>query len=71
MGLGAGLVFSPCTTAVGIHFRRRRSLAVGISLTGSSVGAVAFPIGKRPFFFFACMHANVSAYLYHITMPPI
>ena len=64
MGLGAGLVFSPCTTAVGIHFRRRRSLAVGISLTGSSVGAVAFPIGKRPFFFLhACMQMFLLIYI--------
>ena len=46
MGLGAGLVFAPCTTAVGVHFRRRRSLAIGLSLTGASVGAVAFPISK-------------------------
>ena len=50
MGLGAGLVFAPCTAAVGIHFRRRRSLAVGMSLTGGSVGAIVFPIGRRIFF---------------------
>ena len=47
MGLGSGLVFTPCTTAVGLHFRHRRSLALGLSLTGSSVGAVAFPISER------------------------
>jgi MFS family permease len=55
MGLGAGLVFAPCTTAVGIHFRRRRSLAVGMALTGGSVGAIVFPIGRRILF----LNANV------------
>lgn len=47
MGIGAGLVFPPCTTAIGVHFRRRRVLAVGVALTGVSVGAVAFPISER------------------------
>lgn len=64
MGLGAGLVFAPCTTAVGIHFRRRRSLAIGLSLTGASVGAVAFPISKRALL----LHASVLL-IYIITTP--
>lgn len=64
MGLGAGLVFAPCTTAVGIHFRRRRSLAFGLSLTGASVGAVAFPISKRALL----LHPN--ALLIYITTTP-
>ncbi|KAF8800125.1 MFS general substrate transporter, partial [Phlegmacium glaucopus] len=44
MGTGAALVFTPCTAVIGVHFQRRRILAIGIAMTGSSVGAVAFPI---------------------------
>ncbi|KAF8800124.1 MFS general substrate transporter [Phlegmacium glaucopus] len=44
MGIGAGLVLTPCTAVIGVHFQRRRILAFGIAMTGTSVGAVAFPI---------------------------
>ncbi|EKM79706.1 hypothetical protein AGABI1DRAFT_121012 [Agaricus bisporus var. burnettii JB137-S8] len=44
MGLGTGLLFTPSTAVVSVHFKRRRSLAYGIALTGMSLGAVAFPI---------------------------
>ncbi|PFH46941.1 hypothetical protein AMATHDRAFT_68728 [Amanita thiersii Skay4041] len=44
MGIGVGLLFTPSNAIVSLHFRKRRSLAYGIALSGSSLGAVAFPI---------------------------
>lgn len=46
MGLGTGFLFTPSTAIIGIHFKRRRSLAYGIALTGISIGALVFPIRK-------------------------
>ena len=37
-GLGSGATFIPSVTVVGTYFSSRRSLAVGIATTGSSVG---------------------------------
>ncbi|KAF7358617.1 MFS general substrate transporter [Mycena sanguinolenta] len=44
MGLGLGLTFLPTLSIVVHHFSRRRGLASGIVLSGSSVGAIIFPI---------------------------
>lgn len=44
MGAGTGLLFTPSTAVVSVHFRRRRSLAYGTALTGISIGALVFPI---------------------------
>jgi MFS family permease len=49
MGLGAGLIFTPTAAVVGLHFKRRRSLALGTAMTGISLGAVAFPIRSSNF----------------------
>lgn len=37
-GLGSGATFIPSVTVVGTYFTTRRSLAIGIATTGSSVG---------------------------------
>ncbi|KAJ7152975.1 MFS general substrate transporter [Mycena filopes] len=44
MGIGLGLTFLPTLGIVVHHFRRKRGLASGIVLSGSSVGATVFPI---------------------------
>ncbi|KAJ7451634.1 MFS general substrate transporter [Mycena latifolia] len=44
MGLGLGLTFVPTVSISTHHFKRRRALAAGIGLSGSSVGATVFPI---------------------------
>ncbi|KXN90577.1 Riboflavin transporter MCH5 [Leucoagaricus sp. SymC.cos] len=44
MGVGTGLLFTPSTAIVSVHFKRRRSLAYGAALTGISIGALLFPI---------------------------
>ncbi|KAJ7130899.1 major facilitator superfamily domain-containing protein [Mycena filopes] len=44
MGLGLGLTFVPTVSINAHHFKRRRGLAAGIGLSGSSVGATVFPI---------------------------
>ncbi|KAJ7346299.1 MFS general substrate transporter [Mycena albidolilacea] len=44
MGVGLGLTFLPTLGIVVHHFRRKRGLASGIVLSGSSVGATIFPI---------------------------
>lgn len=44
MGIGIGLTFIPAVASVSHHFRRRRALATGIVVSGSSVGGVCFPI---------------------------
>ncbi|KAG6872672.1 hypothetical protein C0995_007781 [Termitomyces sp. Mi166 len=44
MGIGLGLTFVPSVSILVMHFERRRALASGIALSGSSIGAVIFPI---------------------------
>ncbi|KAJ7481014.1 MFS general substrate transporter [Mycena galericulata] len=44
MGLGAGLTFVPSVTITSHHFSKRRSLATGVVMSGSSAGATVFPI---------------------------
>jgi MFS family permease len=51
-GLGLGLVWVPVATIHSHHFRKKRSLAVGIVLSGSAIGAVVFPISE-PFYPFS------------------
>lgn len=43
-GIGAGLVYVPVMAVQGHHWRRHRPLAMGIVITGSSVGGIIFPI---------------------------
>ncbi|KAJ7741262.1 MFS general substrate transporter [Mycena metata] len=47
MGLGLGLTFVPTVSINVHHFKRRRGLAAGIGLSGSSVGATVFPISDH------------------------
>lgn len=42
-GLGYALSYSPCVVMVGLHFKKRRSLANGISVSGSGVGSFILP----------------------------
>ncbi|KIJ39137.1 hypothetical protein M422DRAFT_49705 [Sphaerobolus stellatus SS14] len=44
MGLGLACLFMPATTVISLRFRRRRSWATGVALTGISFGAVTYPI---------------------------
>jgi len=46
MGLGIGLSFIATLSITTHHFRRRKALVTGIAMSGSSVGAVIFPISK-------------------------
>lgn len=43
MGLGSGLLFVPTLAVVSTYFRRRKSLAIGIGMAGSSTGRLVFP----------------------------
>src|SRR3978361_1447618 len=42
--LGASMIFYPSMACVVTYFFRRRSLALGIAATGSSIGGVIFPV---------------------------
>lgn len=44
MGLGSGLMLVPSMSVQAHHWRRRRSLAMGIVMTGSGVGGLIYPI---------------------------
>lgn len=44
LGLSQGLLFLPSVGVISHHFRKRRSLAMGIVLTGSSCGGIVFPV---------------------------
>jgi len=44
MGVGMGLVFVPTASICAHHFKRRKALAMGIALSGSSAGGLVFPI---------------------------
>ncbi|KAI0157869.1 monocarboxylate permease-like protein [Hypoxylon sp. FL1284] len=43
-GIATSFLFYPSVAAAGTWFKRRRSLAFGIMVTGSSIGGVALPI---------------------------
>jgi len=43
-GLGLGLLFLPAISTIPQWFKRRRALATGIVVSGSSIGGVVFPI---------------------------
>lgn len=44
MGTGMGILFLPSLSVSAHYFRRKRGITMGIILTGSSVGAVLYPI---------------------------
>ncbi|GJJ10038.1 hypothetical protein Clacol_004264 [Clathrus columnatus] len=44
MGIGSGLLYIPSMTVQGQHWQKRRAMAMGIIITGSSVGGIAYPI---------------------------
>ncbi|VUC23380.1 unnamed protein product [Clonostachys rosea] len=43
IGLGNGLLFTPCMTIAGSYFNKQRSLAFGIISAGSVTGGLVFP----------------------------
>ena len=53
MGLGVGLTFVATVSLSSHHFRRRRSLATGIIMSGNSLGAAIFPISESCHFTFS------------------
>jgi hypothetical protein len=48
MGIGVGLVFTPTLSNISHIFyaRKSRALATGVALSGTSVGALSFPISE-------------------------
>ncbi|KAJ4469976.1 major facilitator superfamily domain-containing protein [Lentinula edodes] len=44
IGLGMGIVFLPTLSVTAHYFKKKRGLVMGIILSGSSVGAVVYPI---------------------------
>ncbi|RDB17216.1 Riboflavin transporter MCH5 [Hypsizygus marmoreus] len=44
LGIGAGLLYVPAMAIQAHHWRARRALAMGIVITGSSIGGIIFPI---------------------------
>ncbi|RDL29971.1 Uncharacterized protein BP5553_10598 [Venustampulla echinocandica] len=49
-GLSMGMVLGPSMAATGQYFNKKRGAAMGISVAGSSVGAVIFPIALSRMF---------------------
>ncbi|KAF2664948.1 MFS general substrate transporter [Microthyrium microscopicum] len=47
VGIGAGIIFTCGISIVGTYFSTRRSLAMGLVASGSSVGGVIYPIAVR------------------------
>ena len=43
-GLSCGMIFSPVPTITSQWFKKRRSLALGVIATGSSLGGTVVPI---------------------------
>ncbi|OCK73717.1 MFS general substrate transporter [Lepidopterella palustris CBS 459.81] len=42
LGLGSGLMWAPAMWLIATHFDRKKGLAIGISSTGSPIGAIVF-----------------------------
>ncbi|CAI7581360.1 unnamed protein product [Penicillium palitans] len=47
VGIGAGMSFIPSVAIVGTYFSTRRSTALGLAATGSSVGGIIYPVVLR------------------------
>ncbi|KAK2594397.1 hypothetical protein QQS21_007903 [Conoideocrella luteorostrata] len=43
-GIGASMVFTPCMTAPMTYFKKKRAIAGGLTIAGSSLGGVIFPL---------------------------
>jgi MFS family permease len=43
-GIGLGFLFLPSIGVIAHHFRRRRSFAMGVVVSGSSCGGLVFPV---------------------------
>ncbi|KAL0570671.1 hypothetical protein V5O48_011295 [Marasmius crinis-equi] len=50
MGLGMGILFMPTLSIASHYFKRKRALAMGIMLSGGSLGAAIWPILLNPLF---------------------
>lgn len=50
-GLSMGMVMAPCMGAIGHYFNKKRGAAMGLAISGSSLGGVMFPLalGKMLF----------------------
>uniref|UniRef100_A0A8H7XS38 Uncharacterized protein n=1 Tax=Psilocybe cubensis TaxID=181762 RepID=A0A8H7XS38_PSICU len=46
MGVGLGLTFVPTVSSIVHHFQKRKVLATGIVMSGSSLGGIVFPISE-------------------------
>ncbi|KAL4260548.1 Proton-linked Monocarboxylate Transporter [Pleurotus pulmonarius] len=44
LGIGAGLLYVPAVAVQAHHWKRRRAFAMGVVVTGSSLGGIVFPI---------------------------
>lgn len=44
MGIGMGMLFLPAISVTSHYFRRRRTVAMGVVISGSSIGAVVYSI---------------------------
>ncbi|KAI1098634.1 MFS general substrate transporter [Jackrogersella minutella] len=49
-GIATSLLFTPCLTAIGHFFRKRRGFASGLASTGGGLGGVAFPLIMQSLF---------------------
>ena len=49
-GFCCGMMFAPAMAAVGQYFQSRRALAMGIAVSGSSLGGVIYPIALEHLF---------------------
>lgn len=66
MGLGVGFIFTPATALVGVHFKRRRSFALGTAMSGMGFGALAFPIRASDsclFQLYSVVNLNAFSYI--------
>ncbi|KZV75730.1 MFS general substrate transporter [Peniophora sp. CONT] len=55
-GLGVGLLYVPALAVQAHHWRRRRTLAMGITISGACIGGIIFPIMLNQLLF----HRRVS-----------
>jgi len=58
MGIGIGLVFVPTAIVPLYYFKRRKGLALGIVMSGGSLGGMVFPAGE----FLLSMHTQSPNY---------
>ena len=71
VGIGNGCLFIPCIAVLPTYFLARRSLAIGISASGSSIGKSTYYGGRKNTEDYLCIGGVLFPIIFHELQPRI